>query len=452
MAAAMASVSGALSSTFLPRRTSVEDIASREVTTGTFSGRRLQTCAVQRKADVACRAARASVTVNERETKVEEGTRPQGAGDAARTGLRAEAQGDATSWAAGDEEAPLLVRAARGDSVPRPPCWMMRQAGRYQAVYRDLARRHPSFRERSEKTELIVEISLQPWEAFQPDGVIIFSDILTPLPALGIPFEIDDARGPILDAPIRSQEDLKRLHELDLSRLQFVADSLTTLRKEVGGAAAVLGFVGAPWTLATYCVEGKSTRTYTLIKSMAMQEPQLLKAMLKALAEQVATYAIFQIEAGAQCIQIFDSWGGQLPPDQWDEWSRPYVEEVVRRVKAVHPEVPLVLYCNGSGGLLERMGSTGADVIGLDWTVDMADARQRLGSSLAVQGNVDPAVLFSSPEAITEAVQRVVRKAGPRGHILNLGHGVLPETPEENVRHFFRTAREVNYGALFPAP
>eukprot|EP00850_Spirogloea_muscicola_P014833 SM000109S14147 [mRNA] locus=s109:273982:275985:- [translate_table: standard] len=353
--------------------------------------------------------------------------------------------GEKAEAPAAAEEAPLLVRAARGEAVPRPPAWMMRQAGRYMAAYRALAERHPSFRQRSETPELVVEISLQPWRAFRPDGVILFSDILTPLPALGVAFEIDDAKGPLIDAPLRDADGLAALRPLDLSRLDFVAESLRTLRSEVGPEAAVLGFVGAPWTLATYVVEGRSTRTYTVIKRMAHEAPELLHGLLKHLATAIAGYALFQIDAGAQCVQIFDSWGGQLPPADWDIWSKPYIAQIVSEVHAKRPDVPLVLYANGSGGLLERMGAAGADVIGLDWTVDMADARRRLGAEQAVQGNVDPAVLFASQKAITAAVRSVVDKAGRTGHILNLGHGVLVSTPEDNVAHFFDTARSLLY-------
>lgn len=340
---------------------------------------------------------------------------------------------------------PLLVKAARGDSVNRPPAWMMRQAGRYMAVYRKLAEKYPSFRERSETTGLIVEISLQPWEAFRPDGVIIFSDILTPLPAFGVPFDIEEVKGPMIHTPIRSEEGLKTLHPIDLEKLQFVGDSLRILRKQVGQQAAVLGFVGAPWTIATYIVEGGTTRTYTTIKSMCHTAPHLLRKLLSHLAKSITEYIVFQVESGAHCIQIFDSWGGQLPPHMWDQWSKPYINEILRAVKERCPQTPLVLYINGNGGFLERMKTTGVDVIGLDWTVDMADGRRRLGADICIQGNVDPACLFSSLPALTDEIHRVVKSAGTKGHILNLGHGVLVGTPEDAVAHFFDVARSIDY-------
>ncbi|KAH9310562.1 hypothetical protein KI387_025597, partial [Taxus chinensis] len=343
---------------------------------------------------------------------------------------------------------PLLVKTARGEVVERPPAWMMRQAGRYMAAYRKIAEKHPSFRERSETTDLIVEISLQPWRAFHPDGVIIFSDILTPLPAFGIPFDIEDVKGPVIRTPIQTEEGLKVLHPIDLEQLQFVGESLSILRDEVGNEAAVLGFVGAPWTIATYIIEGGTTRTFTKIKTMCNRSPSILRSLLSHLAQAISEYIVFQVNSGAQCVQIFDSWGGQLTPNQWDHWSKPYIKKIVSTVKAKCPAVPLVLYINGNGGLLERMKETGVDVIGLDWTVDMKDGRKRLGPSIGVQGNVDPALLFSPLSAITAETQRVVRSAGRQGHILNLGHGVLVGTPEEAVSHFFDVARSLSYDSL----
>ncbi|XP_008673163.1 uroporphyrinogen decarboxylase 1, chloroplastic isoform X1 [Zea mays] len=304
-------------------------------------------------------------------------------------------------------EEPLLVRAARGeDGLPRPPAWMMRQAGRYMAEYQALAKRHPSFRERSENTDLIVEITLQPWRAFAPDGVILFSDILTPLPAIGVPFDISDSKGPVIQSPVRSEGQVRELVPIDLDMLQFVGESLKILRNEIDGKAALLGFVGAPWTIATYIVEGGMTNTYTNIKNMCHTAPDVLRCLLSHLAEAISDYIIYQVNSGAQCIQIFDSWGGQLPPHVWEQWSKPYIKKIVNRIKKECPHVPLVLYINGNGGLLERMKDTRVDVIGLDWTVDMADGRKRLGNGISVQGNVDPAFLFSPLPVLTDEIRR----------------------------------------------
>lgn len=345
----------------------------------------------------------------------------------------------------GSTQMPYLLRAARGEILDRPPVWMMRQAGRYMKVYRDLRDKYPSFRDRSENPELAIEISLQPWRAFQPDGVILFSDILTPLPGIGIPFDIVESRGPIIDPPIRTQEQIDNLHTLDPeASLPFIREILQTLRREVGNGAAVLGFVGAPWTLAAYAIEGKSSKDYAVIKRMAFTEPEMLHQFLAKLADSIAIYVRYQIDCGAQVVQMFDSWAGQLSPQDYDQFALPYHQRVVKQVRHTHPDTPLILYINGSAGILERMGQSGVDIVSVDWTVQMAEARQRLGSNIGVQGNMDPCALFGSQEFIKARILDTVRQAGNRGHIMNLGHGVLPSTPEENVQFFFETAKNIN--------
>ncbi|MFZ4666661.1 MAG: uroporphyrinogen decarboxylase [Prochlorotrichaceae cyanobacterium] len=342
-------------------------------------------------------------------------------------------------------EAPLLLRAARGEKLHRPPVWMMRQAGRYMKVYRDLRDQYPSFRERSENPDLAIEISMQPFRAFQPDGVILFSDILTPLPGMGIPFDIVESKGPILDPPIRTAEQIEAIHDLDPEvATPFIRTILETLRREVGNEATVLGFVGCPWTLAAYAVEGKSSKDYSTIKSMAFSEPDLLHKLLGKIADNIARYVCYQIDSGAQVVQLFDSWAGQLSPMDYDRFALPYQQQIVRQVKAIHPDTPLILYISGSAGVLERMPLSGVDIVSVDWMVDMAEARQRLGAEVKVQGNMDPCVLFGSKETIRDRLIDTVRKAGKEGHILNLGHGILPKTPEENAAFYFETAKQIH--------
>jgi len=345
----------------------------------------------------------------------------------------------------GSTQVPYLLRAARGEVLDRPPVWMMRQAGRYMKVYRELRDRYPSFRDRSEKPELAIEISLQPFRAFQPDGVILFSDILTPLPGMGISFDIIESRGPIIDPPIRTWEQVKQVRPLEPNEsLPFIREILQALRQEVGNQATVLGFVGAPWTLAAYAIEGKSSKDYSVIKSMAFNEPAMLHEFLGKIADSIATYVRYQIDCGAQVVQMFDSWAGHLSPQDYDVFALPYQKRVIQHVKATHPDTPLILYISGSAGVLERMGQSGVDIVSVDWTVDMADARQRLGAEIGVQGNVDPGVLFGSKDLIRDRILDTVRKAGRGKHILNLGHGILPNTPEENAAFFFETAKQAD--------
>lgn len=338
---------------------------------------------------------------------------------------------------------PLLLRAARGDAVERTPVWMMRQAGRYMKVYRDLRDRYPGFRERSENPELSYQISMQPFEAFAPDGVILFSDILTPLPGLGIGFDIVESQGPVIHEPIRSAAQIKALRPLEpASSLPFVGTVLQQLRQAVGNRAAVLGFVGAPWTLAAYAVEGRSSKNYAVIKAMAFREPELLHQLLAHLCDGITAYIRYQFDAGAQVVQIFDSWAGQLSPQDYDTFAAPYQQRIISQVKQSHPGHPLILYIAGGAGVVERMGASGVDIVSLDWTVDMAEGIARLPEHVGVQGNVDPGLLFGSPDIIRSRIHDTLRKAAGRRHILNLGHGILPGTPEENARVFFAAGKQ----------
>ena len=343
-------------------------------------------------------------------------------------------------------DSPLLLRAALGEEVERPPVWMMRQAGRYMKIYRDLRDKYPSFRERSENPNLSYEISMQPFHAFKPDGVILFSDILTPLPGMGIDFEIVESKGPIIENPIRSLNQIKNLSQLiPEESLSFVGQVLTSLRKDINNQATLLGFVGAPWTLAAYVVEGKSSKNYSIIKSMAFREPDLLHKLLDHFAESIGEYLKYQIKSGAQIVQIFDSWAGQLSPQDYDIFAGPYQKKVVDIVKKDFPNTPIILYISGSAGVLERMAKTGVDIISLDWTVDIKEACERIPKNIGIQGNVDPGILFGSDISIRKRIDETFSRAPSKKYILNLGHGILPGTPEENAKTFFEYGKNLCY-------
>lgn len=341
---------------------------------------------------------------------------------------------------------PLLLNAVRGKKVERPPVWLMRQAGRYMKSYQMICEKHPSFRERSENVDLVVEISLQPWKVFKPDGVILFSDILTPLTGMNIPFDIVKGKGPVIYSPLRTAADVDQVTEFNPPEfVPYVGEALTILRQEVKKEATVLGFVGAPFTLASYVVEGGSSKNFSKIKNMAFSQPKVLHALLQKFTNSMAEYVKYQADNGAQAVQIFDSWATELSPVDFEEFSLPYLKQIVDCVKKTHPDLPLILYASGSGGLIERLPLTGVDVVSLDWTVDMEEGRRRLGSDVAVQGNVDPGVLFGSKDFITKRIHDTVKKAGSSKHILNLGHGIVVGTPEENVAHFFEVAKGIRY-------
>lgn len=342
------------------------------------------------------------------------------------------------------DDVPLLLRAARGEKVERPPVWMMRQAGRHMQVYRDLVKTYPTFRQRSEIADVATEISLQPWRAYGTDGVILFSDILTPLPGMGVDFDILEKEGPKMP-PLRTKEQIDAVlsgKDFDPeAACPFVKEALGNLRREVGNQATVLGFIGAPYTMATYCVEGGTSASYLQIKKMGYDEPELLHSLLDKLADNLAEYACYQIESGAQVIQMFDSWAGNLAPADYDIFAGPYQKKIVDTVKARYPDTPFIMYIAKSAALLERMAATGIDIVSVDWTVTMKDARERLGPDVGVQGNLESAVLLGNHKLIEERTKEVIREAGPTGHIMNLGHGIEASTPEENAKKFVDTVK-----------
>ena len=358
---------------------------------------------------------------------------------------------------------PLLVRAARGEKVERTPVWMMRQAGRHMAAYRALVSKYPTFRERSETPEVSLEVSLQPWKAYGVDGVILFSDILTPLPAMGIDFSISEAGGIAID-PIRTREAFKRMTEFGpfepAKAVPFVGDVLKLLRKEVAGSsAAVLGFVGLPFTLATYLIEGATgTKTnWAETRALRNSDPELTRDILTLLAKNIADYASYQVESGAQVIQVFDSWAGHLEPEEFEEWAMPYQKMVVSTIKERHPEVPVIIYMapdksSREGGLLESMAKSGADVISLDHTIDLGEAKKRLTAAgypkIGLQGNLDPEILRDGPpELILEKAKDILSKAGDTGHVMNLGHGIEATTPEPYAALFVDAVHDYDHSA-----
>ncbi|KAI3424787.1 hypothetical protein D9Q98_008174 [Chlorella vulgaris] len=353
--------------------------------------------------------------------------------------------------AAKSSDDPLMLRALRGEEVDRPPVWMMRQAGRYMKVYQELCKTHTTFRERSENADIAVEVSLQPWRAFQPDGVILFSDILTPIAGMNIPFDIDKGKGPIIADPIRSMAAVDKVTPLVPDDcVPFVGEALRRLRAEVGNASTVMGFVGAPFTLATYIVEGGMSKNYTQIKKLMFTEPQVLHALLQKLADAVVTYIKYQHDNGAQVVQIFDSWAAQLSPMDFDIWCGPYIKYIIAESKKTCPDLPIILYISNSGALVERMAACNPDIISLCHTVDMKEGIQRAGTQFAYQGNMDSGVLFGSKEMIEQRVRETAKAAKDMGvrHVMNLGHGIMQGTPEENAAHFFKVAKELRYADL----
>jgi len=331
----------------------------------------------------------------------------------------------------------LLIRACRRQPTERTPVWMMRQAGRYMEEYRQVRAKVP-FMTLCKTPELAAEVSLQPYQILGVDGVIMFSDILIPVEAMGMAVQLTE-KGPELPDPIRTQEQIDKLIIPDpTEHTPYTLETIRLLRKELDGAAPLIGFAGAPWTLAAYMVEGGGSKNYAHIKGMANREPKMLASLLEKIADTITIYLNAQIEAGAQVVQLFDTWAGDLSPKDYERFALPYVQRIVEGLR--REQAPVILYMNGCGDRLEKMLKSGADVLSIDWRIDLAEAKKRVGSAVALQGNVDPCILLGPREGVEQAVRETLIKGGS-GHILNLGHGILPSTPVENAKAFVDAAK-----------
>jgi len=342
----------------------------------------------------------------------------------------------------------LFLRACRREPVERTPVWMMRQAGRYLPQYQAV-RSKVSFLELCKTPELACEVTLQPIDEFGFDAAILFSDILIPLEAMGLGLEFTD-HGPALPDPVANRADVDRLVVPDPEdTMPFVMEAVRQIRKGLGGRVPLIGFAGAPFTLATYSIEGGGSKSYAKTKGMMFSDPSTMHALLGKLAECCATYLEAQVAAGAQAVQLFDSWAGILSPRDFRDFALGYAKRVFELLKASPTwqrtgGVPIIYFVNGCAPYLEDIGTSGADVIGIDWRISLATARKRLGPGLAVQGNMDPTCLFLPPEGIRERVGEVLGEAGDTGHVFNLGHGVLPMTNPEHVRAMVQAVRELS--------
>ncbi|MBC6428791.1 MAG: uroporphyrinogen decarboxylase [Cellvibrionales bacterium] len=342
----------------------------------------------------------------------------------------------------------LLLRALRRQPVPRTPVWIMRQAGRYLPEYRELRARAGSFMALCTTPELACEAALQPLRRFPLDAAILFSDILTIPDAMGLGLHFADGEGPQFTKPLRSEADIDRLKAVDTpAQLGYVPATVRLLRQELAGSVPLIGFAGSPWTLATYMVEGGTSRDFRQIKSLLYANPAALHRLLAVLAQSVADYLGAQIHAGAQAIQIFDTWGGVLSHAAFQEFSLRYMREIIAALKA-DPDTagaPIILFTKGGGQWLEPLAASGCDAVGLDWATDLGAAQAQVGGQVALQGNMDPAVLRAPPERIRREVAQILGSIqGRSGHVFNLGHGIPPDVPVENVAAFIDAVREAS--------
>jgi len=328
---------------------------------------------------------------------------------------------------------PLLVRAARGERTERPPVWLMRQAGRHIPEYREL-RAEYSFLEVINSPEIAAEISLLPWEYYRPDGVVMFSDILTVLEPLGFDYHIESGVGPVVENPVSGPDDVDRHHDDVTRELEYVGALLDSLVERVGEETAVIGFAGGPFTLASYAVAGEPSRTHMPLRRLRARHPGAFRTLLRSFADVTRAYLQFQVDSGADVVQLFDTYASALTPTDYREFLLPLHREILGSV-----DVPTIVFVRRMNGRLDLLAESGADVVGLDWCVDIGRAREQLDGP--VQGNLDPSYLYGDPAFVRERTREVIKRAGPTGHILNLGHGVDRDTPVESVRAFVETAK-----------
>jgi uroporphyrinogen decarboxylase len=332
----------------------------------------------------------------------------------------------------------LFLRACRCESVPRLPVWMMRQAGRYLPEYREIRAKH-SFLQVCKTPELAMEVSLQPFRRLGVDAIIIFSDILIPAEAMGLRLEIEDA-GPSLPEPVRSEADLRRLHAFDPEQnTGFLMEAVRRTVRYVGSEVPVLGFAASPWTLACYMVEGRTKEGFATVKGFLYHQPKVFRELLRRIAQATIPYLKAQIRAGATAVQLFDTWCGELDLADYIEFALPAAQEVI---SGLGHAVPVIYYSKASHHLLPSIIKTGADVLSVDWRIPLSELRAMAGPDVALQGNLDPATLFGPEEKIREATLGLIAELCGRGHIVNLGHGILQNTPVENAQLFIDTAQQ----------
>jgi uroporphyrinogen decarboxylase len=342
-----------------------------------------------------------------------------------------------------------FLRACQRLATPYTPIWLMRQAGRYLPEYRACRARAGSFMGLATNPDFATEVTLQPLDRYPLDAAILFSDILTVPDAMGLGLSFETGEGPRFASPVRDEAAVNALVAPDLERLRYVFDAVASIRKALAGRVPLIGFSGSPWTLACYMVEGGGSQDYRLVKTMLYSRPDLMHRLLTVNADAVAQYLNAQIEAGAQAVMIFDSWGGVLADGAFQSFSLAYTARVLSRLHRSHAGalVPRLVFTKGGGQWLDEMGRLDCEVLGLDWTVDLGRARQRVGDSKALQGNLDPSVLFAPPEAVAAEAVRVLdafgaphagEGVGP-SHIFNLGHGISQHTPPEHVQALVET-------------
>ncbi len=335
----------------------------------------------------------------------------------------------------------LFLRACKKEQIDRTPIWIMRQAGRYLPEYRAV-RANSDFKTMVKTPELATEVTLQPVDIIGVDAAIIFSDILVIPEALGMNYEMVESRGPSFDWTISNESDFDKLSKSDLSdKLSYVFEALKLTKKELDGRVPLIGFAGSPWTLLTYMVEGGGSKSFSKIKSLIFNNPTLAHKLLNLISETVSEYLSLKIKSGVNAVQIFDTWGGLLSPDLYKEFSLNYIQKVIAKVKRT--DEPIISYAKGIHHSMDELANCGADVISIDWTHNIGDVRKQIGNKVAIQGNMDPTVLYGSTDVIRREAVKVLDSYGKgSGHIFNLGHGILPDISPANTKALVEIVKE----------
>jgi uroporphyrinogen decarboxylase len=343
-----------------------------------------------------------------------------------------------------------FLKALLKQETEYTPLWLMRQAGRYLPEYRATRKGAGSFLSLAKNPDFATEVTIQPLDRFALDAAILFSDILTVPDAMGLGLYFEEGEGPKFERPLKDEKDVMALKVPEPGSLQYVFDAVTQIRHTLNGRVPLIGFAGSPWTLACYMVEGQGSRDFHKVKSMMYKRPDLMEHILRTNADAVAAYLNAQIDAGAQAVMIFDSWGGALADGAYQRFSLKYMQDVVNQLQREKDgvRIPVIAFTKGGGLWLEQLADIGADALGLDWTMNLGQARARVGHKVALQGNLDPAVLFADPaqirEQVTAALQSYGKPAAGQGHVFNLGHGISQFTPPEAVTVLVETVHEVS--------
>jgi uroporphyrinogen decarboxylase len=336
----------------------------------------------------------------------------------------------------------LLLRAAKGENIERTPVWLMRQAGRILPEYRKVRASAGDFKTLVKTPELATEVTIQPVDILGVDAAIIFSDILVIPEAMGLNYEMEEKRGPVFPKKILAKEDLKSLHIAQAEELQYVLDAIALTKKELNGRVPLIGFAGAPWTIFSYMIEGKGSKTFSDAKKMLYTQPEFSHQLLQMITDSTINYLKGQIKAGADLIQIFDSWAGVLSPQQYEEFSLKYISQICNAIN----EVPKTVFAKGAFFAREKLNSISCNVVGLDWNMDIVESKKLL-SNKVLQGNLDPCALYGSLSDVKNETTNMLKAFGPRKHIANLGHGLYPDTEVDKVKCFIDTIKEYRHHA-----